>query len=65
METEGNAFNPEAIIEGYDLIISKPSKANKSFKSKLDLIKMKYQARKYLNFELLIQSFFQREDTSY
>lgn len=39
METEGNAFNPEVIIEGYDLIISKPSKANKSFKAKLDLIK--------------------------
>lgn len=57
METEGNIFNPEVIIEGYDLIISKLSKANKSSKSKLDLIKNELPRKKYLNFEVLIQSF--------
>lgn len=39
METEGNGYNPEVIMEGYDLIISKVSKDNKSSKSKPDLIK--------------------------
>lgn len=47
METEGNIFNPEVIIEGYDLIISKQSKANKSSKSKLDLIKNELQRKKF------------------
>lgn len=56
METEGNVFNSEVIIEGYDLIISKLSKANKFSKSKLDLIKNKL-LRKKNNFEVLIQSF--------
>lgn len=50
METEGNIFNPEVIIEGYDLIISKQSKANKSSKSKLDLIKNELQRKKKLMF---------------
>lgn len=46
METEGKIFNPEVIIEGYDLIISKLSKANKSSKSKLDLIKNELPGKK-------------------
>lgn len=61
METEGNIFNPEVIIDGYDLIISKLTKANKSSNSKLDLIKNELP-RKKLNFEVLIQSF-SREKT--
>lgn len=62
MEAEGNIFNPEVIIKGYDLIISKLSKANKSSKSKLDLIKNELLRKKYLNVEVLIQSF-SREKT--
>lgn len=50
METEGNIFNPEVIIEGYDLIISKLSKANKSSKSKLDLIKNELPRKKIFKF---------------
>lgn len=60
MEAEGNIFNPEVIIKGHDLIISKLSKANKSSKSKLDLIKNELLRKKYLNVEVLIQSFPER-----
>lgn len=56
MEAEGNVFNPEVIIEGYDLIISKLRKANKSSKSKPNLIKNQLM-RKNIKFEVLIQSF--------
>lgn len=62
METEGKIFNPEVIIEGYDLIISKLSKANKSSKSKLDLIKNELLRKKDFNFDGFIQSF-SREKT--
>jgi len=62
METEGNIFNPDVIIAGYDLIISKLSKANKSSKSKLHLIKNELSRKKYLDFEVLIQNF-SREKT--
>lgn len=60
MEAEGNIFSPEVIIKSYDLIISKLSKANKSSKSKLDLIKNELLRKKYLNVEVLIQSFPER-----
>lgn len=66
METEGSIFNPDVIIEGYDLIISKQSKANKSSKSKLDLIKNELSSKKiskHSGFDFIF--FFQREDTSY
>lgn len=62
METEGKIFNPVVIIEGYDLIISKLSKANKSSKSKPDLIKNELLRKKDLNFDVFIQSF-SREKT--
>lgn len=65
METEGNIFNPEVIIEGYDLIISKLSKANKSSKSKLDLIKNELPRKKIFKFWGFDSKFFQGEDTSY
>lgn len=64
METEGNIFNPEVIIEGYDLIISKLSKANKSSESKLDMIKNEL-LRKKIKFWCFDSTFFQRKDTSY
>lgn len=46
METEGNVFSPEVIIEGCDLIISKLIKANKSSKSKLGMIKNEQPRKK-------------------
>lgn len=65
MGTEGIIFNPEVIIEGYDLIISKLSKTNKSSKTEADLIKNELPSRKKFKFWGFDSKFFQREDTSY
>lgn len=65
METEGSIFNRDVIIEGYDLISSKLSKANKSSKSKLDLIKNELPSKKIFKCSGFDSFFFQKEDTSY
>lgn len=41
METEGKVSSLEVMVQEYDLIISKVTKGNKSFKPELDLIKNK------------------------